>query len=135
MILVDTSAWIEFDRGTGSAVDRCLTDLIARDEPIAVTEPVVTEVCAGARTDARERQLRRLLMRFQLAAFDPVADFDGAVRIYRDCRRRGVTPRGLVDCMIASVAIRHDAEVLAHDRDFAQLAGVTAVRLHPQSFR
>ena len=50
MILVDTSAWVEFDRATGSTIDRRLTDLIADDGPVAVTEPVIMEVAAGART-------------------------------------------------------------------------------------
>ena len=44
MILADTSAWVEYDRATGSAVDRRLTDLITEGGPLAVTEPVVMEV-------------------------------------------------------------------------------------------
>jgi predicted nucleic acid-binding protein len=81
MILADTSAWVEYDRATGSAVDRRLTDLIADGGPLAVTEPVVMEVLAGARSDARENDLRRLLLRFELAAVDPTADFEAAARI------------------------------------------------------
>ena len=50
MILVDTSAWVEYDRATGSEVDRRLSDLVATDGPIAVTEPVIMEVLARART-------------------------------------------------------------------------------------
>ena len=63
MILVDTSAWVEFDRATGSTVDARLSALIADDAEIAVTEPVIMEVTAGARTAAREQDLRRLLGR------------------------------------------------------------------------
>jgi predicted nucleic acid-binding protein len=48
MILADTSAWVEYDRATGSAVDTRLTRLIADEEPLAVTEPVIMEVLAGA---------------------------------------------------------------------------------------
>ncbi|WP_375423990.1 hypothetical protein [uncultured Friedmanniella sp.] len=50
MILVDTSARVEFDRATGSAVDARPTVLVAADGPVAVTEPVVMEVLAGARS-------------------------------------------------------------------------------------
>lgn len=46
----------------------------------------------------------------------------GAVRIYRSCRRAGVTPRGLVGCMIVAVASGTATPVLAHDRDFARIA-------------
>ena len=94
MILADTSAWVEYDRATGSATDRRLSGLIAADGPLAVTEPVIMEVLAGARSDAREADLRRLLLRFHLYHFDAAADFDGAVRIYRRCRRTGITPQG-----------------------------------------
>ncbi|MFT4009101.1 MAG: PIN domain nuclease [Nocardioidaceae bacterium] len=133
MILADTSAWVEYDRATGSAAHLRLRELIAGSGPVVITEPVITEVCAGARTDARERDLRRLLARFDLAPFDPVADFGGAVAIYRTCRRGGVTPRGLLDCLIAHVALRLGHDVLAHDRDFSRLAGVVGLRLDPAS--
>lgn len=133
MILVDTSAWVEFDRASSSAVDIALTNLIATSGLIVVTEPIVMEVCAGARNDARERDLRRLLTRCHLARCDAAVDFNAAVAIYRSCRRVGITPRGLIDCIIASVARRGDHEVLAWDRDLADIAAVQALRLHPAS--
>ncbi|ORV99781.1 type II toxin-antitoxin system VapC family toxin [Mycobacterium kyorinense] len=133
MILADTSAWVEYDRATGSPVDRRLTDLISQDGPLAVTEPVIMEVTAGARSDEREADLRRLLLRFKLLRFDTAADFDAAVRIYRNCRRAGITPRGLIDCMIASVARREDAALLAHDRDLDRVARVVGIGMDPAS--
>jgi predicted nucleic acid-binding protein len=127
VILVDTSAWVEFDRGTGSRVDARLTELIADTDLVAVTEPVIMEVLAGARDDQRERQLRRLMQRFPLMRFDAITDFDAATRIYRTCRRSGVTPRGMVDCMIAAVALRHGASLLAADADLDRLAAVMGI--------
>lgn len=135
MILVDTSAWIEFDRATGTAVDHRLTELISREREIAVTEPVIAEVVAGARTDEREAALRRLLSRFELLTFDSVTDFDATATIYRRCRRSGITPRGLYDCMIAAVAIRHNVPVLAHDADLAHIAKATTLRLDEATLR
>jgi predicted nucleic acid-binding protein len=135
VILADTSAWVEFDRATDSPVDRRLTELIARDGGVAVTEPVIAEVVAGARTDDREAALRRLLGRFDLLAFDSVADFDNAATIYRRCRKAGITPRGLLDCMIAAVAVRYDVPVLSHDADLARIATVTALRLDDASLQ
>jgi predicted nucleic acid-binding protein len=135
VILADTSAWVEFDRATGSAVDTRLTDLIAGRDEVAVTEPVVAEVLASARTDEREHALRRLLTRFHLLPFDSVADFDGAVAIYRRCRQVGITPRGLLDCMIAAVALRHGVPVLAHDADLARIGQVMPLELDEASLR
>lgn len=133
MILADTSAWVEYDRATGSAVDRRMTELVADEGPLAVTEPVLMEVMAGARDDRREAALRRLLLRFDLLAFDAAADFEAAARIYRRCRRGGVTPRGMVDCLIASVARRHGATLLAHDGDLSRVARVVGIDLDPAS--
>ena len=135
MILADTSAWVEYDRATGSAVDRRLSGLIEADQAVAVTEPIVMEVLAGARSDARADDLRRLLLRFTLLRFDVTADFDGAVRIYRRCHRGGVTPRGLVDCMIAAVAWRQGATMLAHDADLDRVAQVIGIEVDEASLR
>lgn len=135
MILADTSAWVEYDRGTDSAADLRLHGLIQADGPVAVTEPVVMEVLAGARDDRREADLRRLLRRFELLGFDAVSDFDGAARIYRRCRAAGVTPRGMVDCMIAAVARRRGATLLGHDADIARVAAVIGIELDAASLR
>ena len=129
MILVDTSAWVEFDRATGSRLDTRLTELIATTDEVAVTEPVIMEVLAGARDDRREHDLRRLMQRFPLMHFDAAVDFDGATRIYRMSRRSGVTPRGMVDCMIAAVALRHGASLLANDTDLDRVAAVVGIPL------
>lgn len=135
MILADTSAWIEYDRATGSAVDQRLADLIGSGKDLAVTEPVVMEVLAGARNEAREADLRRLLLRFELARFEPVTDFDAAARIYRRCRRAGITPRGMLDCMIAAVAWRRGAALLSYDVDMDHIAAVAGLDLDGASLR
>jgi predicted nucleic acid-binding protein len=129
VILADTSAWVEYDRATGSEVDQRLTELIIADGPLAVTQPVIMEVVAGARSDDREADLRRLLLRFPLLDFDSISDFDTAAHIYRRCRRAGVTPRGMVDCLIAAVALRHRASLLAADVDFVRVAHVIGIAL------
>ncbi len=133
MILVDTSAWVEFDRASGSDVDARLTGLITDSISIMVTEPVLMEVLAGARNDARALDLRRLLTRFTWEPVQPATDFEGAATMYRECRRSGVTPRNLTDCMIAVVAIRTDSELLCADKDFVEMSKVTALRLDPAS--
>lgn len=135
MILVDSSVWVEYDRATGSASDLRLRGLIETAGPVAVTEPVIMEVLAGARDERRETDLRRLLLRFELLGFDAVSDCDGAVTIYRRCRAAGVTPRGMLDCMIAAVAWRTGARLLSHDADMDRLAGVVEIELDVASLR
>lgn len=135
VILADTSAWAEYDRATGSAADQRMTELITAEGALVVTEPVMMGVLAGARSPARENQLRRLLLRFELLPFDAVADFDAATRIYRQCRQSWITPRGLLDCMISAVASRLDAPILSHDVDLDRLANVIGLELDDASRR
>lgn len=135
MILADTSAWVEYDRATGSTADQRVTELIATDGPLMVTEPVLMEVLAGARSDAREEDLRRLLLSFGFMPFDAVTDFEAAARIYRRCRQAGVTPRGMVDCMIAAVAYRRGAALLSWDVDMDRVAQIIGVELDEASLR
>ncbi|MGH9071484.1 MAG: type II toxin-antitoxin system VapC family toxin [Acidimicrobiales bacterium] len=129
MILADSSAWVEYDRATGSAVDRRLAELIAANGQLAITEPVVMEVLAGARSHEAEADLRRLLGRFDLCRFEATIDFDGATHIYRRCRQAGVTPRGMLDCMIAAVALRYGAALLSDDVDLYRVAQVVGIEL------
>ena len=61
---------------------------------------------------------------------DPLhyAVFEEAVDLYRTARRRGITVRSSIDCLIAASALRHDLEVLHRDRDYAALASVSRLR-------
>lgn len=122
MILVDSSAWIEFHRATGSRVDLRLTSAIENDEPLATMGLVVLETLAGARDERHARDLRRLLDRCRFLPLEDPFDFESAAALYRACRREGTTIRRLPDCLIAAVAIRTGAMLLHQDADFDAIA-------------
>ncbi len=135
MILADTSAWVEFDRATGSPAHLRMRELVAHGAVLAVTEPVQMEILAGARHPGDELRLRAMLARPTLLAVDAAVDFDAAASIYRSCPRGGVTPRGIVDCMIAAVAWRNGAALLAHDVDLDRVATVMGITVDEGSLR
>lgn len=126
MILIDTSAWIEFLRDTGSRVCDHVDRLL--DGEIAVCDPVRMEVLAGARSDEHLRDLRGLLARASIIATEPT-DYEDAAALYRTCRREGATVRKLIDCLIAAVAIKADVPVLHADADFDVLSHHTRLRI------
>ncbi len=126
MILVDTSAWIEFLRDTGSPI--CERVDVLLDLEIAVCEPVRMEVLAGARDEQHLRGLERLLARAVALRTTP-ADYDEAATVYRRCRQRGETIRKLIDCLIASVAMRAGTAILHKDRDFDVIARHTELEI------
>lgn len=126
-VLADSSAWIEFFRGTGSDVHQRVRTLV-RDDRLATTDVIRMELLAGARgraghsTDAALNRCLHVPVR-------PLFDYEAAALLYRRCRSRGVTPRQLTDCLIAIVAIHHDMPLLAADRDFEAIASVSPLRL------
>jgi len=126
MILIDTSAWIEFLRDTGSSTCEAVDRLLAED--VAICDAVRMEILAGARDDAHLQHLRGLLARATLLRTD-TADYETASALYRSCRRRGETVRKLIDCLIAAVAIREHVAVLHSDTDFEVLARHTALQV------
>jgi len=126
VILIDTSAWVEFLRDTGSPACSRVEALLAGD--IATCDMVRMEVFAGARDDLHLRRLRGLLARAATLPTTP-ADYEQAAALYRLCRLRGDTVRKLPDCLIAAVAIRADAAVLHKDTDFDMLARHTELRI------
>ena len=128
MILVDTSAWVEFLRDTGSRVCQRVEELLSGE--IAVCDPVRMEVLAGARDDLHLHQLRRLLARATVLQTGP-AHYEDAAALYRACRRAGDTPRKLVDCLIAAVAIAATVPILHADSDFDLLARHTVLEMDP----
>lgn len=121
MILIDSSAWIEFLRGTDSDVCRRVDALLS--EPIAICDPIRMEVLAGGRDENHLAFLRRLLARATTLPTTP-AHYDQAAAIYRRGRMTGVTVRRLTDCLIAATAIDHEVALLHTDRDFDAIASV-----------
>ena len=126
MILIDTSAWIEFLRDTRSSVCERVDTLL--ESRIATCDAVRMEVLAGARDQEQLEQLRRLLARATLLPTESI-DFDAAAAVFRACRSRGETVRKLIDCLIAAVAIRANVPLLHMDQDFAAIAAATDLRV------
>jgi predicted nucleic acid-binding protein len=129
VILLDSSAWIEFLRETGSHVHHQVRSALQSDWPLAWTDVVGMEILAGARDAADRDRLRRLLYGRHFLPVDGPDDYESAADLYRSCRRGGETPRKLTDCLIAAVAIRNGAAVLSGDTDFEVLARHTELRL------
>ena len=131
MILPDSSAWIEGFRETGSAVDLALARLLDEGQDIAVTEPVIMELLAGARTASELRATRSRLLAFPMLRVEDLVTYERASAVWRACRVAGEPVRNTIDCLIAAVAIREGASVLHADRDFDAIARHTDLRIEP----
>ena len=134
MMLIDTSAWIEYFRGTGSAAAVEVRRLLsAEPDRVVICEPIAMEILAGALDDERHAKLERLVNGLRSLRIDDALDFRSAATIYRTARRAGQTIRSINDCLIAAVAIRHGASIVHRDADFEAIAAITGV--DARSFR
>ena len=125
MILVDTSIWIETFRRK-KPLD---LEAVVPFDDVVTCLPVVQEVLQGFRDESafRAAKAAMLAMPMDEAPMGEALMLD-AVALYRSARRRGLTIRSSVDCLIAACALRHDLEVLHRDRDFPALARVSNLR-------
>ena len=128
-MIVDTSAWVEYLRATGSPAHLALRANVRAGQPIATPAPVVMELLSGSRSEHRAVQLLQFLNRFEILASNSLTDFLGAARIYRTCRRAGFTIRSRLDCLVAATSLAVGRPLLARDRDFAVIARHTELEL------
>ena len=129
MILFATSAWVEHLRVSASVTDLEVRRIMLheRDE-LVMCAPVAMQLLAGAGRPIQLAAVEALLASLPWLSLDPVEDFRSAGALQRAARRSGRTVRSLVDCLIAAVALRHDAELVHQDVDFVLLAEVSPLR-------
>lgn len=130
MIVVDTSALVDFFRGVAAPhVDEL--ERLERDAvPFWIPALCCQEVLQGAR-DEREWRLLDTYLQTQhvLTPEDPWLTHVAAARLYYECRRRGVTVRSTVDCIVAQLTIEAGARLLHADADFEHIASVHPLEL------
>lgn len=130
MIVADTSAWIEFLRGSNHPVAHSLSELLGRDADLGLTEIVFMELLAGARSEDHLRELRSRLIAFPVLRLDGLVDYEDSALIFRRCRAAGETIRRLADCLIAVPVIRAGASLLHNDSDFDVIARHSDLLIH-----
>ncbi len=134
MILIDTSAWVDYLRGVDTPATAAVRDLIVgRLDDLVMCEPIAMELLAGAADPAALHRIEPVTEGLPSLDVEPATDFRAAAALHRIARSHGETVRSILDCMIAAVALRHGATLIHKDRDFEVLARVTSLR--HQSFR
>ena len=130
MIVVDTTVWIDFFNGAHSPEHLHLQDLIRQDRSLALTDLIFCEILQGIRDDTVYARTRRILLAYPILRMDTLSVFEQSANIYRTCRRKGVTVRKKVDCLIAAVCLTNQVELFHKDADFTGIARVIPLRIH-----
>ena len=117
MILVDSSVWIDFFRGTVTPqVD--VLDRLLGEEPVAIGDLMMTEVLQGFASERDFNTARRMLGALDLVEIGGRDVMIEAARYFRDLRGRGITIRKTIDTLIATRCIVSGYRLLYSDRDF-----------------
>jgi len=128
LILVDSSVWIDYFRGTITAKTELLDTLLGR-EPLAIGDFMLTEVLQGfadERAFNAARKMRTSLMIVELGGLKIAIQ---AAKNFRTLRSRGVTVRKTIDTVIATRCIESGYELLHNDRDFDPFAKHLGLRV------
>jgi predicted nucleic acid-binding protein len=131
MILVDTSILIDFFRGSINEKTQKFEIILRQRIPFGIHSIIFQEVLQGAKSDQEYERLKRYLssQRFYPSRH-PVESYAAAAKIYRDCRKKGITVRSTIDCLIAQTAIENDLFLLHNDSDFDAIAGIVPLKIY-----
>ena len=117
MILVDSSVWIDYFRGTATPQAERL-DAFLGSELLAVGDLMLAEVLQGFRNDRDFNQAKRMLMSFDIVTIVDQETAVQAARHFRTLRALGVTVGKTIDTLIATRCIQSGLILLHNDRDF-----------------
>ncbi|MEA3468945.1 MAG: PIN domain nuclease [Thermodesulfobacteriota bacterium] len=135
MILVDTSVLIDLFKGSDNDAVRSLRDAIHQQIPFGISSIIYQEILQGAKTGKEYKILQEYLstQRF-FNPKDHLLSYSDAADIYYKCRKKGITIRSTVDCLIAQTALDHDLYLLHNDKDFFAMKTVIDFRIYKGSY-
>ena len=128
MVIVDTTVWIDYLRGTENAETRWLERELQRQR-IGLTDLILCEVLQGVREQSVFARVKADLLRFQIFDSGGVELAVAAAGNYRELRRRGYTVHKTIDCLIATFCLEGRHELLHRDRDFDCFKKVLGMRV------
>lgn len=128
-VLVDTSVWVDLINDHASPQAGALTDLLAGDDEICTCGVIFAEVLQGLQQQRSYERVRRGFADLTVLQPEGLREYERAAALYRELRRRGVTVRSTIDCLIAALAERHRCLLLHRDRDLATITASGIVDL------
>ncbi len=128
MVIVDTTVWIDYLRGTENAETRWLDRELQRQR-LGFTDLILCEVLQGIREQIVFARVRADMLKFQIFDTGGSGLAVAAAQNYRDLRQRGYTVHKTIDCLIATFCLQAKHELLHRDRDFDCFEKVLGLRV------
>jgi hypothetical protein len=134
MVIVDTTVWIDYLRGTENPETRWLDRQLQRQRR-GLTDLILCEVLQGIRDQSAFARVRADLLKFQVFPTGGSGLAIAAAQNYRELRQRGYTVHKTFDCLIATFCMQARHELLHRDHDFdcfEKVLGLQVVRGAPE---
>jgi predicted nucleic acid-binding protein len=129
-LIVDSTVWIDgFNPKIKTPEKELLKQLIQNDFPIYLCPVIYQEVLQGIRDDKKFDQIKFIFQHYRMIDMDLLQVTNYAVDLYRYLRKKGITIRKSIDCLIASYAILGDMDLLHNDNDFIQIAKESKLKI------
>jgi len=130
VIVVDSSVWIDYLRGTPTPQADKLDSLLGT-VPLATGDLILAEVLQGCASNKQFNEVRRLLSTLSVVSLGGIDLAAEAARNFRKLRAMGVTVRKTIDTVIATRCIVDRHELLHNDRDFDAFEAHLGLRCVP----
>jgi len=117
VILVDSSVWIDYFRGTITAQTEKLDSLLGR-ELLLIGDLILAEVLQGFATEKDFKRALKFLESFEVVELGGKDIAIKTAKNFRTLRALGITVRKTIDTVIATRCIESGYTLLHSDRDF-----------------
>jgi len=128
VVIVDTTVWIDYLRGTENPETKWLDRELKRQR-LGLTDLILCEVLQGLRDPNTFARIQAELLKFHVFQTGGSALAIAAAQNYRDLRDRGFTVRKTIDCLIATFCLEARHELLHRDHDFDPFERVLGLKV------
>jgi predicted nucleic acid-binding protein len=128
LILVDSSVWIDYFKGTVTTQTQILDALLGK-EPLAIGDLILTEVLQGFDDDRDFNKAKKMLTSLIVIELGGQEIAIQAAKNFRTLRNLGVTVRKTINTVIATRCIESGYDLLHNDRDFDPFAKHLGLRV------
>src|SRR5882672_10345315 len=120
-VLVDTSAWVDFLNGHDSPESSSVAELLKGEDEVCTCGVIVAEVFQGLRENRAYTEIASLFSEMTFLESSDITTYFRTAELYRTLRKRGITVRSTIDCLITVFAADNGCRSLARDRDIAAI--------------
>jgi predicted nucleic acid-binding protein len=130
MILVDTSVLIDYLKDVDNKSTEKFKEILEKGLPFGINNYIYQELLQGCKTEKDYRLLKKYLDGQKFYDFKGGREsYAKAARIYFKLRKKGITIRSTIDCLIAQMVAENDVYLLHNDADFTRMTEVVSIKI------